>query len=220
MERAGRDTHGFGSLGEQLLQVGYGTEDRAQRFYEEQMLDHLNDSMIEFVGRMEMAFIATSDRAGAADCSLRTGPPGFIQVLSRQEIAYPEYRGNGVFASLGNISENPNVGILLVDFVRDVIGLHINGRARVRPDADLRAHYPEVSFDTGRGRTPERWVLVQLDEAYIHCRKHIPRMQPVPMTRDWGTDDVKRKGGNYFGVRAAEDTTQPVDATTVPPAQR
>lgn len=209
MDQAGRDLH-VGSVGERSLQQSWGTTERAQRFYEGQVLDHLNDMMIAFVGRMEMAFVATSDSRGEADCSLRTGPPGFIQVLGSREIAYPEYRGNGVFASLGNISENPHVGILLVDFVEDRIGLHINGSARVVDDADLWAHHPMRTVDTGPGRAPQRWVAVEVREAYIHCRKHIPRLQPTPIARDWGTDDVRRKGGDYFGVRAAQDAPEPL----------
>jgi uncharacterized protein len=51
-------------------------------------------------------------------------------VLDEKTLAYPEYRGNGVMSSLGNISENPHVGLLFVDFT-DKIGLHVNGRARI-----------------------------------------------------------------------------------------
>ncbi len=44
------------------------------------------------------------------------------------------------------------------------------------------------------------WTTVE--EAYIHCSKHIPRLAPVPRSRAWGTDDVKRKGGDFFGAKA------------------
>ncbi|WP_425442034.1 pyridoxamine 5'-phosphate oxidase family protein [Saccharopolyspora flava] len=190
-----------GSAGEHLLQRAYGSEKRARRFYDDQVLDRLNAEMKEFIGRMELAFVATSDARGECDSSLRAGPPGFIEVLDDQHVCYPEYRGNGVMASLGNISENPHVGILLVDFVTDLIGLHVNGKARIVEDADLRAIYPALPSEFDRGRTPERWVVVQVEEAYIHCRKHIPRMMPVLRERTWGTDDVKRKGGDYFGAK-------------------
>lgn len=190
-----------GSRGEHLLQCAYGTQERADRFYSDQVLDRLNDEMAAFVGRMELAFVATADADGECDASLRAGPAGFIQVLGEREIAYPEYRGNGVLASLGNISENPHVGILMVDFVTDLIGLHVNGRARIVEDADLRAEHPGLSADHDRGRTPERWVVVHVEEAYIHCRKHIPRMVPMARTRTWGTDDARRKGGDYFGAK-------------------
>lgn len=191
-----------GSSGEHLLQAAYGTEKRAKRFYDDQVLDHLNARMREFIGRMDMAFVATADGRGECDASFRAGPPGFIEVLDEQHVAYPEYRGNGVHASLGNISENPHVGILLVDFVSDLIGLHVNGRARIVEDADLRAIHPELPADFDRARTPERWVVVQVVECYIHCRKHIPRMAPVLRQRSWGTDDVKRKGGDFFEAKA------------------
>jgi predicted pyridoxine 5'-phosphate oxidase superfamily flavin-nucleotide-binding protein len=197
---------GPGSGGEHLLQAAYRTQDRARRFYRDQVLDRLNDDMVTFVGRMEMAFIGTADAGGECDSSLRAGPPGFLHVLDERRIAYPEYRGNGVLASLGNISENPHVGMLLIDFTEDLIGLHVNGRARIVEDADLRAEWPSLPTEPERGRTPERWVVVHVEEAYVHCRKHIPRMQPVPRNRDWGTDGAG-KGGDYFGVRAHQGAT-------------
>ncbi|MFC9838772.1 pyridoxamine 5'-phosphate oxidase family protein [Rhodococcus sp. NPDC127530] len=191
----------IGSAGERHLQNRYGTASRAARFYDDQVLDHLNPAMVDFVGRQELAFVATADATGNCDNSLRAGAPGFLHVIDSTTLAYPEYRGNGVMASLGNIRENPHVGLMLVDFVDDLVGLHINGSARIVEDEVLRSHLPGLPRDCGRGRTPQQWVVVDVDEAYIHCRKHIPRMTPVPHHRDWGTDDVKRKGGDYFDAK-------------------
>jgi uncharacterized protein len=186
-----------GCAGEHLLQQAYGTTDRAERFYRDQVLYHLTPEMVAFVGRMEMAFVGTADAGGECDSSFRAGSPGFLHVLDPKRIAYPEYRGNGVLASLGNISENPNVAVLMIDFVRDLIGLHVNGRASIIDDAELRAAHPSLPVAEDRGRTPERWVVVHVEETYVHCRKHIPRMQPVTSERDWGTDDMKRNGGDF-----------------------
>jgi uncharacterized protein len=194
-----------GSGGEHALQDRYGTAARARSFYRRQVLDHLNDRMQAFIGRQEMCFVATADAAGACDCTFRAGPPGFVRVLDRHTLAYPEYRGNGVMASLGNLHENPRVGLLFVDFLRDVIGLHVNGSARVVELAELGATHPEVAaaaangdHDAGFRPRPERFVEVSVHEAYIHCAKHIPRMTKVPREIAWGTDDVKRKGGDFF----------------------
>lgn len=206
LDSAPPDTvHGLcdvGSDGEQVLQCAYGTRDRARRFYRDQVRERLLPAMVEFVGRMEMVFIATADAGGECDASVRTGPAGFIQVLDEQRLTYPEYRGNGVLASLGNVSENPHIGLLMVDFVTDLIGLHVNGRARIVEDSDLRADWPGLPADPAPGRRAERWVVVEVVEAYVHCRKHIPRMTPVSRGREWGTDDVVRKGGDYFHARA------------------
>ncbi|APU17907.1 MULTISPECIES: pyridoxamine 5'-phosphate oxidase family protein [Actinoalloteichus] len=204
-----------GSAGEHRLQAAFGSEQRAQRFYRDQVLDRLNDMMIEFIGRMDMAFVASADSGGECDASLRAGPAGFIRVLDPYTLAYPEYRGNGVMASLGNISENPHVGILMVDFVQDLIGLHVNGKAKVVQDADLRAEHAGLPTDFDRGRTPERWVVVSVEEAYIHCRKHIPRLMPIARDRPWGTDDTRRKGGDYF---AAKGMPRPWSPPQSPPA--
>jgi predicted pyridoxine 5'-phosphate oxidase superfamily flavin-nucleotide-binding protein len=191
-----------GSEGEHALQQECGTQDRANRFYNQQMNARINASMREFIGRMEMAFIATSDAHGECDASFRAGPPGFTIVLDERTIAWPEYRGNGVMASSGNIAENGHVGILFVDFVRDLVGLHVNGTAELIAPAEFSGRFPAGQIDIVPGRRPERWIVVTVEEAYIHCSKHIPKLQPVPRTRDWGTDDPEKKGGDYFGVAA------------------
>ncbi len=191
-----------GSDGEHELQDTLGTSERAERFYDDQVIDYLNPTMVDFVARMDMAFIATSDAHGECDSSFRAGPPGFLHVIDDRTIAYPEYRGNGVMASLGNILENPHVGILMIDFVRDLIGLHINGKARMVADNELRGTVTDLP-PAERGKTSQVWVVVDVEEAYIHCRKHIPQMAPVARDqREWGTDNVRAKGGDYFGVKA------------------
>ena len=198
----------LGSDGEHELQDTLGTSDRAERFYDDQVIDYLNPTMVDFVARMDMAFIATADSHGECDSSFRAGTPGFLHVIDDRTIAYPEYRGNGVMASLGNILENPHVGILMIDFVRDLIGLHINGKARMVADSELRGTVTDLP-PAERGKTSQVWVVVDVEEAYIHCRKHIPQM--VPVTRDqreWGTDNVRAKGGDYFGVKAGRQHVQ------------
>ncbi|WP_155375049.1 pyridoxamine 5'-phosphate oxidase family protein [Catellatospora vulcania] len=206
-----------GSAGERRLQQAHGTAGRAQRFYDQQVLDHLNERMTAFVGRQEMMFVATSDAAGECDNTFRAGPAGFVHVLDAGRLAWPEYRGNGVMASLGNITENGHVGLLFVDFVGDVIGLHVNGRATVVEDDLARAAYPDLPVDPVPGRRAERWVLVEVQEAYIHCAKHIPRMAKAPRKREWGTDDARRKGGDFFGAAADAAARAATPADDVPP---
>jgi predicted pyridoxine 5'-phosphate oxidase superfamily flavin-nucleotide-binding protein len=168
-----------GSQGEHSLQEKYDTKKEAEHFYQKQMLDHLNPTMQEFIRRQEMVFVATADAKGNCDCSFRAGQPGFVRVLDRTTLLYPEYRGNGVLASNGNISENPHIGLFFIDFFEATIGLHVNGKARIVDNDELlhRHDLPlEVQEDLavkGRRRA-ERWVMVEVEEAYIHCSKHIP----------------------------------------------
>lgn len=193
-----------GSAGEHELQRTWGSSERAERFYADQVLDHLNARMREFAAAQEMFFVATADAHGACDSTFRAGPAGVLHVLDAKTLCYPEYRGNGVMASMGNIRENAHIGILVVDFTRDRIGLHVNGRARLVADAEMRARHADLPADPARGRRPVAWVEAEVEEAYIHCSKHIPRLVKAPLRRRaWGTDDMRRKGGDYFGVRAA-----------------
>ncbi|MCD9880835.1 pyridoxamine 5'-phosphate oxidase family protein [Streptomyces guryensis] len=212
-----------GSHGEHRMQRELGTLGRADRFYDEQVLDRLNPQMQEFVARQEMFFLATADSHGECDNTFRAGPPGFLRVLDDTTLAYPEYRGNGVMASLGNIRENPHVGILMIDFSQDRIGLHVNGRAQLATDEAMRRRHPHLPVDPVPGRRPQMWVEVEVEETYIHCSKHIPRLVRAPLRQNadgdggtaaggeqaWGTDDVKRKGGDYFGAAADARTRLP-----------
>ena len=191
-----------GSVGEHVLQEQCGTTERAARFYKTQLSDSLTPPMREFIGRMEMAFIATSDGAGECDCSFRAGPPGFIRVLDNRTLAYPEYRGNGVMASLGNMLQNPHIGLLFIDFERDLIGLHVNGDGQVLTPAEMSVIESDLPEPDHPGRRPEHWVEVHVHEAYIHCSKHIPKLVSQSRVRHWGTDNPRLKGGDHFGVGA------------------
>ena len=59
-------------------------------------------------------FLATADAEGRPDCSFKGGMPGFVRVVGPSELAFPDYDGNGMFKSLGNILVNPNVGMLFI----------------------------------------------------------------------------------------------------------
>ncbi|OYD08839.1 pyridoxamine 5'-phosphate oxidase family protein [Paludifilum halophilum] len=203
-----------GSQGEHTLQKADGTEKRALNFYNYQMLDRLNTVMQEYIARMEMVFISTADSKGECDCSFRAGSPGFVQVLDDRHLIYPEYRGNGVMASLGNILENDHIGLLFVDFFETAVGLHVNGKARIAENEELLSqpdlpHTLRREIEVQGGKKPERWVLIQVEEAYIHCSKHIPLLSKQSKSIDWGTDNTAKKGGDFFKAKHEERPWSP-----------
>jgi Pyridoxamine 5''-phosphate oxidase. len=194
-----------GSDGEHKLQRMYGTQRRAENFYNKQVLNYLNERMCGFVNEQDMAFIATSDKKGECDCSFRAGMKNSLYILSKKRIIFPEYRGNGVMASAGNVAENPHMGMIFIDF-SSTIGLHINGSASVVANdvADNLLAERGESLDLSllaKGRRPEFWFSLDIEEAYIHCSKHIPLMRPIDRDIDWGTDDVVKKGGDAFEAK-------------------
>ncbi|QPJ60855.1 MAG: pyridoxamine 5-phosphate oxidase [Candidatus Nitronauta litoralis] len=191
-----------GSNGEHFLQDKFNTRERALAFYEQQVLDHLNPKMIEFISVQTMVFIGTADAKGECDCSIRTGGQGFVRVLDKKTLLYPEYPGNGVHASMGNIHENPHVGMVFVDFFKTTRGLHVNGKAEIKSRKEveklLETFLQSVTEnDEGKGKIPKRWVMVNVEEAYIHCSKNIPLLKPEEKTkRDTDRDSIK--DGDFF----------------------
>lgn len=94
--------------------------------------------------------------------------------------------------------------MLILDLYRDSVGLHINGRARVIENDELSAYTDKLPKEVTEllalegNKRPERWVMVEIEEAYIQCSKHIPLVQKKERTIDWGTDSVAAKKGDYF----------------------
>lgn len=195
-----------GSEGEHCLQQKYGTTQRALRFYDKQVLNYLSPVMKEFIATQEVLFIATSDKHGDCDCSFRFGKPGFVRPLNDNYLVYPEYRGNGVMASQGNIIENPHIGMIFIDFFASTVGLHVNGKAKIVEHEDLlqfRKDLPQdviTEINTEGAHRPERWIMVEIEEAYIHCSKHIPLLKKVQKEIAWGSDDDSLKRSDFFAL--------------------
>jgi uncharacterized protein len=98
-------------------------------------------------------FIASSARGAGADASHRGGPPGFVSAADQHTLAFPDYPGNGMFNTLGNVSLQPQVGLLFPDFEEGHL-LQVTGRATV--------HWDPRGSTSPRG--PQRLVTVSVDE--------------------------------------------------------
>ena len=192
-----------GTVGEQRAQKMVGSMTRALAFYQHQVFKELNPLMQKYISNQEMVCIATSDSKGECDASFRAGGKGFIKVLDDRILLFPEYRGNGVMASVGNILENPHIGMIFLDFFDSTVGLHVNGRARIVTSQELGSLPTEMSTRTKEilGNSvpkPECWVWVDVQEAFIHCSKHIPLLEKRDKKIHWGTDEEGYKTGDFF----------------------
>ncbi len=167
-----------GTEGEKDLQQLQGSTNRANRFYYNHMRYELDEEMKTFITNQEMVFMATSDAKGNCDCTPRFGPKGFMTIVDNKTLVYPEYRGNGVFASLGNISENPHIGLVFVDFFDAQRGLHVNGSAQSYRVEDIPNVLKFAIHDLSKNHEKEieRWVIIEVHEAYIHCSKNVPQL--------------------------------------------
>jgi predicted pyridoxine 5'-phosphate oxidase superfamily flavin-nucleotide-binding protein len=127
-----------------------------------------------FIERMDMFFLATADAQGRPQCSYKGGDPGFVRVLDEQVLAFPNYDGNGMYLSMGNLLANPHVGMLFIDFVSvRPSRLRVNGVASIDPEDALMAAYPEAQFV----------VRVRATQVFPNCPRYIHRMALVERSR-------------------------------------
>jgi predicted pyridoxine 5'-phosphate oxidase superfamily flavin-nucleotide-binding protein len=114
-------------------------------------------------------FLATADAGGRPDCSFKGGAPGFVRVTAPDELAFPDYDGNGMFKSLGNLLVNANVGLLFIDMHERPRRLRVNGTATVSRDDPLLA-------DTVGA---QMIVRVKARAIFPNCPRYIPKLQLV-----------------------------------------
>lgn len=106
----------------------------------------LTTAAAEMIGAADTFFVATADADGHADASHRGGNPGFLQVLSPTRLRWPDYRGNSMFMTLGNIVVQPRCGLLLADWSTGAL-LYLTGRAELIWDATAFAPGAQCAVD-------------------------------------------------------------------------
>ena len=109
----------------------------------------LSGHQAAWLASADTLFIASRHPAAGADVSHRGGLAGFVRVAGPNRLLLPDYRGNTMFNTLGNLAAHPESGILLVDFPRGAT-LQLSGRAGIRWEVDA-AEFPGaerlVEFD-------------------------------------------------------------------------
>lgn len=131
----------------------------------------IDDERALFIEGLSFFFLATADADGRCDCSFKGTEPGAdgrplpaAWVAGPQRLLFPDYAGNRVFNSLGNILVNPHVGMIFIDFAAQA-RLRVNGAAAiVEGDGDWHGRWPGAM----------RAVEVSVEEVYWNCSRRIP----------------------------------------------
>ncbi|HAP00088.1 MAG TPA: pyridoxamine 5'-phosphate oxidase [Fibrobacteres bacterium] len=156
------------SAGSRTLQDRFDARRLADRLAEVKVHERFTSEDREFIARLDMFFLATVDNAGQPTCSYKGGDPGFVRVVDGQTLAFPNYDGNGMFLSMGNLSETRGVGLLFIDFERQR-RMRVDGIARLDFEDPLLADYPEAQF----------MVRVEARRIYPNCPRYIHKYQLV-----------------------------------------
>ncbi|MCW5680497.1 MAG: pyridoxamine 5'-phosphate oxidase family protein [Xanthobacteraceae bacterium] len=147
------------------LQDRFGSRGIADRL-EELVRTEFSDDDRSYIESVFMFFIATADAEGRPDCSFKGGPRGFVRVTGKNELVFPDYDGNGMFKSLGNIDANPNIALLFIDLEKPR-RLRVNGTASVKRDDPLLTHTAGAQLI----------VRVSATAIFPNCPRYIPAMK-------------------------------------------
>jgi uncharacterized protein len=153
--------------GSRQLQDRFGSRQISDRLEEKIARTQFTHEDKAFIESLPYFFLATADAVGQPDCSYKGGMPGFVRVTGPSELAFPDYDGNGMFKSLGDILLNPGVGILFIAMHGKPQRLRVNGEATVN-DRD-----PLLCQTVGA----QLIVRVAARAIFPNCPRYIPTMQ-------------------------------------------
>jgi uncharacterized protein len=128
--------------GNRELQALFGSTALADRLVERLRRSEFTDDDKAYIESLEYFFLATANPIGQPDCSFKGGPPGFVRVVAPNLLVWPDYDGNGMFKSLGNIAINPSVGLLFMRMGETPKRLRANGSATISFDDPLMPEFP------------------------------------------------------------------------------
>ncbi len=153
--------------GQRRLQDEFASAPLADRLYERLRHDRFTDADKAFIEALPFFFLATADAEGRPDCSYKGGDPGFVRILAPDRLVFPDYDGNGMFRSLGNVEVNPHVGLLFLGVGPKPARLRVNGAARVLRDDPQMAQWPGAQL----------LVEVSPRDIFPNCPRYIPELE-------------------------------------------
>jgi predicted pyridoxine 5'-phosphate oxidase superfamily flavin-nucleotide-binding protein len=177
--------------GSRHLQDRFDSRRIADRLEQVTVHDFFTDDDRDFVENSPMFFLATADEHGQPDCSYKGGLPGFVRVVDEHTLAFPNYDGNGMYRSMGNIVKNPQVGMLFIDFEYGD-RMRVNGEATFHYDDPLLKEFEGAQFI----------VRIRAKHVFLNCPRYIhhmemksysvyaPKKEHTPPVPDWKRAEV------------------------------
>jgi hypothetical protein len=155
--------------GSRQLQDQFDSRRIADRLEEKLTRTRFTADDKEFIESLPYFFLATADADGRPDCSFKGGMPGFVRITGPAELAFPDYDGNGMFKSLGNLLVNPSAALLFIAMHGKPRRLRVNGEATVSRDDPL------LSSTVGA----QLIVRVRVRAIFPNCPRYVPTTQLI-----------------------------------------
>jgi predicted pyridoxine 5'-phosphate oxidase superfamily flavin-nucleotide-binding protein len=139
------------------------------RLADNRMRTAFSDTDRQFIASSSFFFLSTATDE-SVDCSFKGGDPGFVRIVGKNELEWPDYDGNRMYRSLGNILCNPRVGLLFIRFD----GTRFDGSARLR----VNGHAVMDESNAARALIPgaKRIIRMTAEHIFTNCPRYIPAM--------------------------------------------
>jgi predicted pyridoxine 5'-phosphate oxidase superfamily flavin-nucleotide-binding protein len=178
------DQMGFYHDGHRTAQERFSSTPLADRLEQVTHRTQFTDADKQFIESVGFFFLATADAEGRPECSHKGGPPGFVRVIANDALVFPDYDGNGMFRSLGNLGVNPAIGLLFIAMTEAPKRLRVNGRAWVSFDDPLMAGFAGA----------QALIRVTAEHIFPNCPRYIHDLKhatPSPYTPAPGAPAVE-----------------------------
>lgn len=130
----------------------------------------ITPELANFLSEVDSMYLATANKDGRPYIQHRGGPEGFLKVLDNKTLAFADFAGNRQYISLGNLAENNQAFLFLMDYATQT-RIKVWGAAEViENDPDLLTQLTHARY---KGK-PERVIRFHVEAWDANCRQHIP----------------------------------------------
>jgi uncharacterized protein len=178
-----------------LLQKKHGSRENYERVERTKVVNGLSDIEAEFIKNRDSFYLATIGAKNFPYIQHRGGPKGFLKILDSKRLGFIDFTGNRQYISVGNVSDNNNVALIMVDYAvqsrlkilakAEIIGLTDNKELfeklnlpeyKFRPERLMVFHIEAFDWNCPQHITP-RYSLEEINDLFVPQREHIAKLE-------------------------------------------
>jgi len=153
-------------------QKRYNTQEQTSSILDSVDTTYITGQIASFIERCSYFFLATASKEGIPNVNYKGGEKGFVHVLDKNTLLFPDIQGNGIFHGINDMIENPNIGMLFIDFITGH-RFKVNGVVTIVDNKEeITSYFNLVGFDY-----PPRVIRVDVKYVMGNCSKNIDNVR-------------------------------------------
>ena len=162
--------------------------------------DELKPEQIGFIGSLDYFFLSTINEENEPTVSYKGGPVGLAHVVSPRKIVFPNYDGNGMFLSMGNVQATSNVGLLFIDFVTP-LRVRVQGEAKLTKNPEYLEQFPGSTMI----------VEINITSVFYNCARYIHKHTRVETSKYVPDNKGNQPFPAWKRIDALQEVLHPTD---------